>query len=70
MFDASGSCSAIAAPGHWARISIELALADALSVKSVGCPGFGRVNVAVTGLNVPGGNAGIVTFAFVAETSV
>jgi len=45
-------------------------LADALSVKSTGCDGFGRVNVAVTGLNVPNGNAGIETTAFVALTSV
>ena len=36
-------------------------------MKSTGCPGFGIVKVAVTGLNVPGGNPGIVTLAFVAE---
>ena len=42
----------------------------ALSVKSTGSEAFGLVNVAVTGSNVPTGNAGIVTFAFVAETTV
>ena len=44
--------------------------ADARRVKSTGCPGFGIVNVAVTGLYVPRGNDGIVTFAFVALTTV
>lgn len=57
-------------PVHCARISTALCRADARSVKSTGCPGFGIVNVAVTGLYVPRGNDGIVTFAFVALTTV
>jgi len=70
--DRSGIATRALAPGaeHCARISTELTREDALSVKSTGCDPFGRVNVVVTGLNVPGGNAGIVTFAFVAETTV
>jgi len=39
-------------------------------VKSTGCDEFGTVKVAVTGLNVPGVNAGMVTFAFVALITV
>ncbi len=43
---------------------------DALNVKSTGCAEFGTVNVLVTGLKVPIGNGGIVTFAFDALTTV
>jgi hypothetical protein len=57
-------------PPHCARISTPLNLDVALNVKSTGWPVFGIVNVAVTGLNVPGVNAGIVTTAFVALISV
>ena len=56
-------------PVHCARISTPAKRLVALNVKSTACPGFGTVNVAVTGLNVPGVNAGIVTVAFVALTS-
>ena len=55
---------------HCALISTPLNLDVALNVKSTAWPVFGTVNVAVTGLNVPGVNAGIVTVAFVALTSV
>lgn len=41
-----------------------LAREPARSVKSTGWPGLGTVNVVVTGLVVPNGNAGIDTFAF------
>jgi hypothetical protein len=57
-------------PEHCARIRSAFVLAEALNVKSTGCPGFGTVNVAVTGLNVPCGNAGMFTFAFVELTTV
>lgn len=57
-------------PAHCARIRIAFRLADARSVKSTAWPGFGIVNVAVTGLTVPGGNGGIVTFAFVELTTL
>ena len=57
-------------PPHCALISTPLNLDVALNVKSTGWLVFGIVNVAVTGLNVPGVNAGIVTVAFVALTSV
>jgi hypothetical protein len=53
---------------HWARIITALDRAEARSVKSTGWPAAGIVNVAVTGLNVPGGKAGMFTFAFVAFT--
>ena len=39
-------------------------------MKSTGCPGFGMVNVLVTGLKVPIGNGGIVILAFDALTRV
>ena len=55
---------------HCARIRIALVRAEALSVKSTGCDGLGTVNVAVTGVKVPGRNAGIDTLAFVALTTV
>lgn len=57
-------------PEHCARINIAFCLDDARKVKSTACPGFGIVNVAETGLTVPGVNAAIVTLAFVALTSV
>jgi len=59
-----------AALGHCALIRTVLTREDALSVKSTGSAELGLVNVAVTGLNVPIGNPGIVTFALVAETTV
>lgn len=50
---------------HCARIDTELKRdVAARSVKSTGCPGFGAVNVTVTGPKVPAGNAGMLTFAF------
>lgn len=58
-----------ASPPHCALIRTTLMRADARSVKSTGCDGFGIVNVTVTGLNVPNGNCGIVTLAFVALTT-
>jgi hypothetical protein len=61
--------SALDAP-HCALISTPLNRLVALKVKSTGWPAFGLVNVAVTGLNVPGVNAGILTTAFVALSSV
>ena len=54
---------------HCAVMSTPLNRPVALNVKSTGWPAFGTVNIAVTGLNVPGVNAGIVTVAFVALTS-
>jgi len=51
---------------HWALISTADARDDARSVKSTACAGFGIVNVAVTGSNVPEVNAGMVTLALVA----
>jgi len=57
-------------PAHWARIRIALTRDDARSVKSTGCPGFGIVKVAATGLNVPDGNAGMTTSAFDALINV
>ncbi len=39
-------------------------LTDARNVKSTDCPGFGTVKLVVTGLKVPIGNGGLVTFAF------
>jgi hypothetical protein len=39
-------------------------------VKSTGCPGFGIVNVVVTGLTVPRLNAGTVTLALLLLTTV
>jgi len=42
----------------------------ARKVKSGGSAGFGTVKVAVTGLNVPGVNGGMVTTALVALTTV
>jgi hypothetical protein len=59
-----------AAAEHCALINTPLNLDVALNVRSTGWLVFGTVNVAVTGLNVPGVNAGIVTVAFVALTSV
>ena len=56
-------------PPHCAWIRTPLKRPVALNVKSTGWPVFGTVNVAVTGLNVPSGNAGIFTVAFVALTS-
>lgn len=52
------------APEHWALINIAWNLAEARNVKSTGCAGFGMLKVAVTGLCVPGVNAGMVTMAF------
>lgn len=57
-------------PAHCARISNAFALDDALRVKSTGCPGFGIVNVAVTGAVVPDVKPGMLTFAFVELTTV
>ena len=58
-----------AAP-HCALISTPLNRPVALRVKSTGWPAFGLVKVAVTGLNVPGVNAGMLTIAFVALTNI
>ena len=57
-------------PPHCALISTPLNRLVALNVKSTGWPAFGLVKVAVTGLNVPDVNNGIVTTAFVALSSV
>ena len=54
---------------HCALISTPLKRLVALKVKSTARPAFGLVNVAVTGLNVPGVKAGIVTIALVALTN-
>lgn len=61
-----------AKPGapHWARIKTANGRDEALSVKSTGCDAFGLVNIAVTGVVVPNGNAGMLTFAFDELTSV
>ena len=55
---------------HCALINTPLKRVVARSVKSTARPAFGLVNVAVTGLNVPGVNAGMLTIAFVALTNV
>ena len=57
-------------PAHWARISSPFERADVRRVKSTGCPGFGIVNVVVTGLTVPRLNAGTVTLALLLLTTV
>ena len=57
------------APPHCALISTPENLPVARNVKSTGWPVSGTVNVAVTGLNVPIGNAGMFTVAFVALIS-
>ena len=61
---ATGCSSALVWAEHWARISTVLVRDAARSVKSTGCAVFGTVNVAVTGLVVPNGNAGTETLAF------
>ena len=61
--------SGLAATPHCARMNTPLNAADALRVKSTGCPAFGLVKVAVTGLTVPGVNAAMLTTAFVALIS-
>ena len=60
---------AIAVAVHCARISTPENLVAALKVKSTGWAVFGTLNIAVTGLNVPIVNAGILTVAFVALTN-
>ena len=55
---------------HCALINTPLKRVVALNVKSTGWPAFGLVKVAVTGLNVPGVKAGMLTIAFVALTNV
>ena len=65
MLNAAGAAGA----GHCALISTPLKSPVARSVKSTDSPAFGLVNVAVTGLIVPGVNAGMLTTAFVALTS-
>ena len=57
-----------AGAGHCALINTPLNRVVALKVKSTARPAFGLVNVAVTGLNVPIGNPGMVITAFVALT--
>lgn len=54
---------------HFARISTAFDLAEALKVKSTGCPGFGRAKTILTGSNVPNGKAGILTTAFIELTT-
>ena len=60
--------AAASEPPHWARIRIPLNRVVALTVKSTGCPGLGTVKVAVAGLKVPIGKAGMFTFALVELT--
>lgn len=58
------------APAHRALMDTAFIRDDARKMKSTGCPGLGIVNVAVTGLNVPGVKIGTFTFALVALTNV
>lgn len=60
---------ALTAP-HCALMSTPLNRVVALNVKSTGWLVFGTVKVAVTGLNVPGVNDGMLIVAFVALSTV